>query len=171
VIRIQVGHFFECYGPLAVELSEKLNMTLAMRRGIPKVGFLATHTRRWLEKALAGGHSVGLDYQERSGDYRLERSLVFRSATLSPWDALPDESFLETGKLDGLGIRGEGPLEANEVFQLITDVSEGLWQRLCTDQKCLHDSKFVKCIIEESRMRELLGKTASQGLVIYPQAW
>jgi hypothetical protein len=171
VIWIQVGHFFECYGPIAVELSNKLDMTLATRNGIPKVGFPATHTRRWFEKTVDAGYSVGLAYQERNGDYRLERSLVFRSARQSPWDELPDQSFLETGNLDALGIRGNGPLEANEVFKLIEDVGKGNWKRICTDKGCLHDSEFVECILQDELRRELLGKTAAHGLIIYPQAW
>lgn len=171
VIWIQVGHFFECYGPMAVELSNKLEMSLATRDGIPKVGFPATHTRRWFEKTINAGYSVGLAYQQRNGDYRLERSIVFRSARQNEWDELPDESFFETGSLDALGMRGNGPLEANDIFKLIRDIGVGNWKRICSDKGCPHDSKFVECILENDQRRELLGKTAEHGLVIYPQAW
>lgn len=171
VIWIQVGHFFEAYGPMAVELSKKLDMALASRNGVPKVGFPATHTRRWFEKTIDAGFSVGLAYQEQAGNYRLERTLVFRSSKPSAWDALPDESFTETGSLSALGLRGNGPLGVNEVFKLIEDVGKGNWRRLCTDKKCLHDSEFVKCVLGNDQAYKLLGRTAAQGLVIYPQAW
>jgi hypothetical protein len=171
VIWIQVGHFFEAYGPIAIELAEKLDMVVATRNGIPKVGFPLSHTRRWLDKTIEAGYSVGLAYQERTGDYRLERSLVIRSSKRSPWDDLPEESFLEIGDPKALGVRSNGPLNANEVFKLITDLGQGGWRMICTDTKCTHGSKYVECVLDKERVDQFLGMTASQGLIIYPQAW
>jgi hypothetical protein len=170
VIWIQVGHFFEAYGPIAVELSRKLDLVLSDRNGIPKVGFPKTHTRRWFDRTIAHGYTVGLAYQERGGGYRIERKLGIRSSTISPWDALPDESFLESGDIKFLGIRGNGPLQANEVFKFLSD-ERGAWKTICRNQKCNHDSKFVHCITNQEEAQKLLGLGANDGVIIYPQAW
>lgn len=171
VVWIQVGHFFEAYGPIAIELSEKLGMEVSNRNGIPKVGFPATHTRRWFDKTIEAGYSVGLAYQEKNGGYRLERRLGIRSSRHNAWEALPDESFIETGDPKYLGTKGEGPLQANEVFKLRSDAGEGGWRRICNDASCIHASEHVECILIGDQANAFLGKTANEGLIIYPQAW
>ena len=173
MVWIQVGHFFETYGDVAIELAKTLEMTLGERNGVPKVGFPATHTRRWLDRTVAAGYSVGLAYQEQNGQFRLERNLGI-SSKVEPdpkWNKKPDESFMKTGSNIALGLRANGPLQPNQVFKIPTDRPGQKWRKVCKESECAHDSDFVECILDDAQGRQYLGMTSAQGLVIYPQAW